>query len=431
MIARFCHWLIRNRWIGSIILVASWLGWFVQTVSGSGPLDYFDLVITMDHLAFYTAGRIVLDPTFPAGTIYDNGFVADYQAKLFPGHWNALEAFRNPPFYALLYTSTAWMPYRWSAFVWSGVSILSLVLGIRWLAPEQPRIALWHAVNFYPVLAVMQFGQNSLMSLAIFCGTYRLLANRRPLLAGMVAGLLAFKPTLLIGLVVWCAIDIRRKWPCALGATLTILILCAVSYAWIPTAWEQFLATLPANSRFDVFEWWKNHTPRAFVRLLVPSTVHTKWEGYTTLIGAGIGVAWFLRIRQTHGRDLRAMFAAAVFLTLWASPHALIYDWAIAFAAGYLFWERAENRSAWEVPLGLMWLALLVSTEFCRLQVWLWSQLNPERSPAVWEKHPEGQVVILLQVSIPAAFAGGWIALCLLRAEAPIDTTTVRPHCAA
>ena len=427
MSAHLGRWLIRNRWIGSVLLIASWLGTFAQALGGSGPLDFFDMVITMDHLAFYTAGRIVLDPGLPAGTIYDNAFVSEYQAGLFPGRWNALEAFRNPPFYALLYTTTAWMPYRCSAFIWGGISLLALVLGIRWLAPERPRVALWHAINFYPVLAVMQFGQNSLLSFAIVCGTYRLLANRRPFAAGMVAGLLAFKPTLLIGLIIWCLIDLRRKWPCALGALLTISVLSAVSFVWIPTAWEQFLATLPANSRFDVFEWWKNHTPRAFVRLLFPGTVHTKWEGYATIFGALVGVAWFLRIRQTHGRDLRAMFAAAVLLTLWASPHALIYEWAIAFAAGYLFWERAADRRAWEIPLGWMWLALLVSTEFCRLQIWIWKQLDPERSPAVWEAHPDGRVVILLQVSLPAAFAFGWMALRLLRAEAAFDTTIARP----
>ncbi len=433
MSARISDWIVRYRRIGYAVVLLGWIGWFLQTVCGSPPYDYLDLVVTMDHLAFYTAARIALDPSIDAGKMYDLGFVAEYQAGLFPGHWSGLEAFRNPPFYALLYTPTARLPYEWSALIWSIVSLLALGLGVRWLAPDRPRQILWHALGFYPVLAVMQFGQNSLLSFAVLCGVYRLLANERRFAAGLAAGLLAFKPTLLIGLVVWALLDIRRKWPCALGAATTVAALCGVSYALLPTAWEQFLATLPANSKFDSFEWWKNHTPRAFVRLLFPSTVRTPWEGRATLAAALVGVAWFLLIWRTHRHDPRAMFAAMILLTLWASPHALIYEWAIAFAAGYLLWERAPNRREWVVPLAAMWLALLISTHFCQAQIWVWSKLAPERSQAVWEPHPDGNVVILLQVSVPTAVGFGWAVLRLLHRERPavgaeqlraIDTNT-------
>jgi len=420
MSTRISDCIVRYHRLGYCVVLLCWAGWFLQSVSGSPPLDYFDLVVTMDHLAFYTAARIALDPSIDAGQMYDLAFVGEYQARLFPGHWEGLEAFRNPPFYALLYTPTARLPYEWSALIWSAVSLLALVLGVRWLAPDRPLRILWHAVGFYPVLAVMQFGQNSLLSFAVLCGVYRLLANERRFAAGMAAGLLAFKPTLLIGLYVWALLDIRRKWPCALGAATTVAILSAGSYALLPTAWEQFLATLPANSKFDSFEWWKNHTPRAFARLLFPSTVRTPWEGRVTVAAALLGVAWFVRIRRTHRHDLRAMFAAMILLMLWASPHALIYEWAIAFAAGYLLWERAPDRRKWVIPLAAMWFALLVSTHFCQLQVWLWSKLDPERSQAVWEPHPDGNVVILLQVSVPTAVWFGGAALKLLRRERPL-----------
>lgn len=434
MNGRIFDWPIRHYWLGYIFVLFCWVGWFLQSVSGSPPYDYLDLVITMDHLAFYTAANIALDPNLPAGKMYDIDFVAEHQAARFPGKWNGLEAFRNPPFYALLYTPTAWLPYQWSALIWSAISLLALAVGARWLAPDRPGRVLWHAVGFYPVLAVMQFGQNSLLSFAVVCGTYRLLANNRPFATGLVAGLLAFKPTLLIGLVIWALLDIRRKWPCALGAATTVAVLSAVSYAWIPTAWEQFLATLTDNMKFDRFEWWKNHTPRAFVRLLFPSTVHTPWESGATLAGALLGTAWFLLIWQKHKRDLRAMFGAVILLTLWASPHALIYEWAIALVAGYLWWERAPNRKDWAVPLAALWFALLVSTHFCQLQVWIWSKLAPERSQAVWEAHPDGNVVILLQISIPALVWFGWASARRLRLERPavgaeqptaIDTNSV------
>ena len=420
MNARITDGIVRYHRLGYGVVLLCWAGWFLQTVSGNLPLDYFGLVVTMDHLAFYTAARIALEPGVPAGQMYDLVFVSEYQAALFPGRWDGLEAFRNPPFYALLYLPTARLPYEWSALIWSALSLVALALGVRWLAPDRPLRILWHAVGFYPVLAVMQFGQNSLLSFAVLCGVYRLLANERRFAAGLAAGLLAFKPTLLIGLFVWALLDIRRKWPCALGAATTAILLVGLSCIALPDASIRFVETLPANTKFDTFEWWKNHTPRAFVRLLFPSTVRTPWEGRATLAGALIGVAWFVRIRRTHRHDLRTMFAAMILLTLWASPHALIYEWAIAFAAGYLLWERAPDRRAWIVPLAAMWLALLVSTHFCQAQVWLWSKLAPERSQAVWEPHPDGNVVILLQVSLPVAVGFGWATLVLLRRERPI-----------
>ncbi len=419
MTRRLFDWLFRHYRLGYAVVLLCWAGWFLQTVSGRPPLDYLGLVVTMDHLAFYTAARIALDPSLPAGKMYDHGFVADYQANLFPGHWAGLEAFRNPPFYALLYTPTTWLPYEWSALLWSVASLAGLVVGVYWLAPGWPWRVIGHAVGFYPVLAVMQFGQNSLLSFAVFCGTYRLLVNRRPFAAGLVAGLLAFKPTLLIGLVVWALLDFRRKWPCVLGAATTVLVLSATSYVLIPTAWEQFLATLPDNLKFDRFEWWKNHTPRAFVRLLFPGTVRTPWEGRATLAASLLGVAWFVLIWRKRKHDLRAMFGAAVLLMLWASPHALIYEWAIAFITGYLWWERAPNRRDWAVPLGVMWLVLLVSTHFCEAQVWVWSKLAPERSQAVWEPHPDGGAVVLLQISVPALVWFGGASLRRLCREEP------------
>jgi len=420
MKGRLSDWIGRRYRIGYAFVLLCWAGWFLQSTCGSPPYDYLDLVVTMDHVAFYTAARIVLDPNIPAGKMYDyDAFVAGYQAELFPGKWAGLEAFRNPPFYALLYTPTAWLPYEYSALIWSSISLIALVFGARWLAPARPWTALGHAVCCYPVLAVMQFGQNSLLSFALVCGTYRLLANNRPFAAGLVAGLLAFKPTLLIGLVIWTLFDFRRKWPCALGAATTIAVLSAVSYAWIPTACERFVATLTDNMKFDRFEWWKNHTPRAFVRLLFPESVHTPWETAATLAGAIVGTVWFVLIWRKHRRDLRAMFGAAILLTLWASPHALIYDWAIAFAACYLWWERAPDRRVWIVPLAGLWLALLASTHLCEAQVWLWTKLDPGRSHAVWEPHPDGNVVILLQISIPAMVVFGWATLRLLRFERP------------
>ena len=94
-------------------------------------------------------------------------------------------------------------------------------LALLWFAivllkPERPgRVFLW-SLTFYPVFATISFGQNTFISVAIFAGVYRLLSNERPFAAGLAAGLLWFKPQLLLGLFIWWAFQPRRYalcWP--------------------------------------------------------------------------------------------------------------------------------------------------------------------------------------------------------------------------
>ena len=108
-------------------------------------------------------------------------------------------------------------PYLASWLVWTVLmpscrwSVAAAALGVE----EKGRWLLW-ALCFYPVFAAISFGQNSLFSLAILALTFALLQRGRPFLAGMVAGLLLFKPQLLVGVGLLWTLDVRRSWrsPC-------------------------------------------------------------------------------------------------------------------------------------------------------------------------------------------------------------------------
>jgi alpha-1,2-mannosyltransferase len=138
------------------------------------------------------------------------------------------------------------------------------------LRPERPLRAFLWSLTFYPVFATIGFGQNTFISLAIFAGVYRLLCNERAFAAGLVAGLLFFKPQLLLGLFVWWAFQPRRYLRAWLGLFVTGCVLAAVSWLAVPEGSRAFVLTLRANAGFAEFGTWNVVNPKAFFALLMP-----------------------------------------------------------------------------------------------------------------------------------------------------------------
>jgi len=391
MIADYIH---RWEWVGRVVVYIWWLCWIGVFIESRGGIDFRGNPFAGDHEAFYTAARIIWEGKESA-------------AKIYPTNWEGTLAYRNPPFYALLYYPTAGLPEFWSAFIWEFVSLFALGLGIHWLRPTNPRRVWWQALGFYPVLVTFIYGQNTLLSFAVFALTYRLLAANRPFAAGLVAGLLCYKPNLLAGLVLWGLLDIRRKWPCALGVLTTTAVLCIGSYLLIPDAWRGFIDTFQENLRFDEhsLDWWKNQVPKGFWHTLLP-TASATWQSALTLSCTLLGLVWFLLIWRKWHHDTAIMFGAVVAITLWTSTHALTYEWALILIPAILWWERLpEARHDFYLPYAVAWFGLLLSMDLC------WAH----RAMLGFPNEPLPQ----LMLGVPAIAWAGWRILRVL---------TITPH---
>ncbi len=341
----------------------------VEVRPGDGVVNTIGEVVLADHLAFYTAARLIREGQ-PERT-YDLAFLVDYQAKLFepPGRWSNLMAYRNPPFYALLYWPTSGLPFPVSAWLWNLIGLILTWFGIGWLTGGRERRFwfLW-ALAFYPIFCVISYGQNTLLSFSIFAGTFFFLHRRRPFAAGLVAGLLLFKPQLLLGLILWGLLDFRKLWPCALGVIVTGIALSGVSYFIIPEVWQAFVQQLRDNVQFDNFEFWKLHTPLGFFKLLLPE-FPSAHRPLALLCGA-VSFAVFVQLWRRCRDDLPIMFGAAVYLTLWASPHAMIYEWGLLLVPAILWRDRFASRPALGLILYVVaFFILFVSTHLTELQV--------------------------------------------------------------
>src|SRR5262249_36897127 len=103
--------------------------WLTGILSGQPPLTNSHEPIGGDYIAFYAAGRLVLQGH--AGAIYDRSAVEAVQdlalGSAVPGFF---DAFRNPPFFALVFAPIAALDLTPSFAVWTALSIAMLSVAI-------------------------------------------------------------------------------------------------------------------------------------------------------------------------------------------------------------------------------------------------------------------------------------------------------------
>lgn len=171
---RAAEFLAPRLWLAWATGGILWLAWLCSVVLGGGQYDRFGQLVCTDHLAFYSAAVMIREGR--AGEIYDNATLAERQIELVGESWRGkYEAYRNPPFYALLYVPTAGLPYVASAAIWAVISLACLVAGVHLLGPERPwRTTAW-VFCFFPTFCAISYGQNTAMSFCVLALVYRLL----------------------------------------------------------------------------------------------------------------------------------------------------------------------------------------------------------------------------------------------------------------
>jgi hypothetical protein len=385
--------------LGLVAGAVMWVVWAISAALAQGNLDLNGQVVGTDHSAFHTAA-VLLDEG-RGDALFDYPDLAVFKARQdeLVGKPDFLDPYRNPPFYALLYRPTARLPYFASYAVWAIVGLLVLAGGLRLVHGQGAGRPLAWAVCFYPTFAAVSFGQNTLLSLGVFAVVYRAVIGDRRFLAGLAAGLLFYKPQLLLGLGAWWLFDVRRFWPALAGLAVTGLVLAGLSWAVLPEETAEWVRRLPDIARYDAFDFYNLHNPRGFGALLTGSNRIGNWVGIAGLV---LAVAWLWRFRRRYAADDRLVFAAAVFVTLWGSPHTMTYEWALAVLPAVILWDaRPDQRALWLPLFAVAWAVLFVSTPLTKGQLQL--------------------AGVAVQISVPVL---AWVAL---RAEHGL--AAARPQC--
>jgi hypothetical protein len=300
-----------------------------------------------DFISFWAAAKLALTGNF-AG-IYD---IEQHRAvQIAAIDLDGKMPFPYPPSYILAVLPFGLLSYPMAHAAWVLLTGTAYVAAARKVAAG----AGWLALAFPPVIICGIIGQNSFLTAAIFMVALAHIGPK-PLKAGLIFGLLIFKPHL--GLLIPVAMIAGREWRMFAGATLSTLSLMVgslVVFGW--GSWAGFFALLPLYSSIaaeGLVSWNKMASVYAALRLIgIPETL--AWIMHGAVAAASIAILW-RTWATTKDVGLRGITLASA--TLLISPYLYVYDQMILFAAIALLWRRGIDQRWLFAIYGLSILSL-------------------------------------------------------------------------
>lgn len=340
----------------SALYLAGGIGssWWIE---GPGLVNAAGKPVGRDFLAFWAAARLTLEGR-PAAA-YDVAAIAAVQAEAIGAAVKPV-AWHYPPPFLLAVLPLSLLPYLAALALW----LLLPLAALAWLLRRLWGNIAWLALLFPAVAQSLISGQNGVVSACLLGGGLVLL-DRRPWLAGVLLGLMAYKPHL--ALLIGPALLAGRHWRAAGAALLTAAAAAAASLALLgPAPWAAFLDN--ADFVREVVEGGRlplARFPTVFAAaLLLGAGFGTAYaaQGLAAL-GAAAAVAWLFRKRAPL--PLRGS-GLALAMPL-ATPYAFDYDlvplllaigWLLAGEGGRSRVVRALAAALWAMPVAAWLLAL-------------------------------------------------------------------------
>src|SRR5271170_5281601 len=360
-------WLTRERvrMVAVAVLIASAAGFLYLVVTATGGVDLQGRPIGTDFSNVYAAGTYVLEGNFQAP--FDSVQQFARERSIF-GEATQFYGWHYPPYFLLVAAALALLPYGLALAVWQAVTLGIYLLVIRAIISPSPRSAergeqfLWLLLTLaYPaVLINVGHGQNGFLTAGLFGGALVML-DRRPLVAGILFGLLVYKPQ--YGLMIPIVLAVSGRWKCFAATAVTVALLTiATTLTFGPSVWHAFLASTEFT-RTVVLEqgntgWYKIQSVFAWARMWGSpiALAYALQGGISVAVAAALVWLW----RSAAGYPLKA--AALCLATILATPYSFDYDMmvlapAIAFLAvdgitrGFGAWEKTMLAALWLVPL--------------------------------------------------------------------------------
>lgn len=365
---RFWRWVPGER--KTVWLCAVLLGLTVGSLPGIYHTNgkHAPVYALGDFFAIWSYGKIVL--THKAALLYSMQGLHAAQVKLGMPADN-LNPFPYPPIFLLMVWPLGLVSFHAAYPFWVGVTLLAYLASLAIGTTRSGVVAL--AALFVPTTAVcFAIGQTGFLLGALLIGGARL-ADRRPVLAGMLFALLAYKPQ--FGILVPVALLAAGRWRCIVATVAGLAVLFVVSSVLFgPSIWATWLHSLPAYetafAKAETANKLIRLAPTVAANLLALGVPHMlAWIGQ---LAAGVAAAAATWIAWRRGSPLAVpVLLGATFL---ATPHALVYDMPALSGAVLLFAAyRLRTAGALELPelavLVLVLLDPLIMTSALRLPV--------------------------------------------------------------
>jgi hypothetical protein len=304
---------------------------------------------------------------YAAGSLTWQGRPAEaYQPALQHAEEQAVFGGREVPFYGWLYPPfffsvaflVASLPYAWGLAIWLAASLAAYLAAMRAILPRPETLLI--AAAFPAVFINIGHGQNGFLTAALLGGALHWL-DRRPWLAGVLIGLLAYKPQ--FGVLIPVALLAGGRWSTIGAAVATIAALLAVSFVTLGGGvWHAFADSMTFTQTVVLEQggigWEKIQSVFSAMRMW-GAGVHLAYAVQIALaLMLAASLAWLWRSNAAFELKASALATAS----LLATPYVLDYD-LVALAVGIVFFVRhglsrgfrtfeiSLLAAAWMVPL--------------------------------------------------------------------------------
>ncbi len=313
--------------------------------------------VPSDFVNVWAAGRMVLAGNavsvydWPAHKLVEESAIGHSFAGYFGWHY--------PPTFLFVAAVLSLLPYAIAYVIWVLATFPAYLLAVRVIIGD--RIGYLLAAAFPAVLSNFVVGQNGFLTAGLVGGALVLL-ERRPVWAGVLLGLLTYKPHL--GLLFPIALVAGGYWRAFFAAAIVATLMVAASLiAFGADAWHAFFGNIGHTSQAFLSEGWadfsKLQTAFGLTRTLGGSEI-LAWSVQTAVaLAAAAAVALLWRSRAPYEIKAAALGVGAML----ATPYLYTYDLVVlAVPLAFLFrLGRARGFLAHELAgIGLACLLILI-----------------------------------------------------------------------
>ena len=338
--------------------------------------DYKGRPLGTDFSSFYAAGTYVHEDR-PAAP-FDPRLQHARERAIFGGT-TPFYSWNYPPFFLLVASGLSCLPYIPALLLWQIITLGAYLAAIAALLRKFAVPAISHIQWLLPALAYpavfvnFTHGQNGFLTAALVAGGLAAL-DEWPVLAGVLFGLLAYKPQFTP--VIPLALLVAARWRALSAAICTVVALAGLAtMAFGYDVWHAFFASTDFTRRvlleqgsvgfermqsvFACARLWGVSVPFAYVLQAIASfvaaaVVAVVWRGSATLAdkGALLGLGALLATPFCLDYDMMVLAPAIALLG------------AQGIARGFRPYERMMLAALWLVPIvareaaGIMFLPL-------------------------------------------------------------------------
>jgi hypothetical protein len=352
------QWLTaaRARGYSLIVLVLCTLAMAGWIAASDGLIDRNGKPLGTDFSNVYAAGSLTWQGR-PAAA-YAPALQHAAEKAVFDGREVPFFGWHYPPFFLAIAVLVATVPYAWGLGIWLAAGLAAYLATMRAIMPSSQTLLI--AASFPAVFVNIGHGQNGFLTAALLGGALQLL-DRRPWLAGLLIGGLAYKPQ--FGVMIPIALLAGGRWRTIGAAVATVVALIGMSFATLGGGvWQAFADSMNFTQTVVLEQggtgWEKIQSAFSAARMWGAS-VHLAYTIQLTLaLMLAASLAWLWHSKAAF--ELKA--AALATASLLATPYVLDYDLvvlaiAIAFmvrhgsTSGFRDGEISLLAAGWMVPL--------------------------------------------------------------------------------